>query len=147
MRKLRIRKGRSFAQINSILSLCPCTQLSLYSIFTFTISFVSKPVCKRCRGQLRVHPTEENTEGRMAYHTGHGPWPFRRLHSLFTEATKLVQDSADGAVVAFLDVCLQHGGQSVLLHPHLNPRTEGRGELKLILPIPASLEHASCFFF
>lgn len=53
------------------------------------------------------------------------PRPFGKLYSLFTEATKSAQDLVEDCLVVVPQVCLQHSGQSVLLHPHLKPRTEG----------------------
>lgn len=76
-----------------------------------------------------------------------GPHSFRDLYSLFTEATESAQDLVDDALMVILQVCLQHRGQGMLLHPHLNPAQSNRGQLKVTSPIIALLEHALCFLF
>lgn len=53
------------------------------------------------------------------------PRPFRKLYSLFTEATKVAQHTVDDALMVVSQVCLENSGQSMLLQPHLKPRTEG----------------------
>lgn len=55
-------------------------------------------------------------------HTGDKARPFRKPYSLFTEAPKPAQHAVDGALVVVPQVCLQHSGQGVLLHPHLDAR-------------------------
>lgn len=62
-----------------------------------------------------------------APHRTQGPRPLRQLNSLLAEAAQPGQQSVDDALVAVPQLSLQHGGQGVLLQPHLRPRTEGQG--------------------
>lgn len=101
--------------------------ITLFHIYIHSV--VSGSHCKGGRGTVNL--TDEDSEVSTEYHTGHRAPPSRKLYSLFTEAAKLAQDSVDDAVLVIPQVCLQHSGQCVLLHPHLNPRAEGQGSTQV----------------
>lgn len=127
MRKLRVRT-KSCAHIN------PDSKLSSMALCYHSVSPLylqcgwSQNDCKGV-GELTLQMRTLKLVWRITQDTS--PPTSRKLYSLFTEPAKLVQDLVDDALMVILQVCLQHSGQCMFLHPHLNPRTEGQGSMQV----------------